>query len=71
MSTDPVSYRYTDYKRASEAEERSISSADILFDYVYNLAQIDRPNGGWAGLSQPIHATPFNLPKNLHEEADL
>jgi hypothetical protein len=47
------------------------SEADILFEYVYNLAQIDRPNGGWVGLSQPIYATPFSLPKNLQEEADL
>lgn len=47
------------------------SEADILFEYVYNLAQIDRPNGGWIGLSQPIYATPFSLPANLHEEANL
>jgi hypothetical protein len=47
------------------------SEADILFEYVYNLAKIDRPNGGWVGMSQPIYATPFSLPKNLHEEADL
>jgi uncharacterized protein DUF1538 len=29
MNTNPVSYRYTDYKRASEAEEQSISSSEL------------------------------------------
>ncbi len=46
------------------------SEAEMLFRYIYTTAQIDRPNGGWITLSQPIYATPFSLPNDMPEEAD-
>jgi len=44
------------------------SEAEMLFLYIYATAQIDRPNGGWITLSQPIYATPFSLPLDMPEE---
>jgi hypothetical protein len=46
------------------------TAADALFDYVYGMARIGRPNGGMVMLSQPIHATPFHLLEGLPDEAD-
>lgn len=46
------------------------SEAEMLFRYIYTTAQIDRPNGGWITLSQPIYATPFSLPNDMPEELD-
>ena len=46
------------------------SEADMLFRYIYTVAQIGRPNGGWITLSQPIYATPFSLPEDMPEEVD-
>ena len=46
------------------------SEAEMLFRYIYTTAQIDRPNGGWITLSEPIYATPFSLPNNMPEEVD-
>jgi len=46
------------------------SEAEMLFRYIYTRAQIDRPNGGWITLSQPIYATPFSLPNDMPEEVD-
>ena len=45
------------------------SEAEMLFRYIYSTAQIDRPNGGWITLSQPIYATPFSLPDDMPEES--
>jgi len=42
--------------------------AEMLFRYIYTTAHIDRPNGGWVTLSQPIYATPFSLPTDMPEE---
>ncbi len=44
------------------------SEAEMLFRYIYYTAQINRPNGGWITLSQPIYATPFSLPDDMPEE---
>ena len=46
------------------------SEAEMLFRYIYTTAQIDRPNGGWITLSEPIYATPFSLPNDMPEEVD-
>jgi len=46
------------------------SEAEMLFRYIYTTAQIDRPNGGWITLSEPIYATPFSLPNDMLEESD-
>lgn len=46
------------------------SEAEMLFRYIYSKAQIDRPNGGWITLSQPIYATPFSLPNDMPEEVE-
>ena len=48
----------------------SESEAEMLFRYIYTTAQIDRPNGGWITLSEPIYATPFSLPNDMPEEVD-
>ena len=46
------------------------SEAEMLFRYIYFTAQINRPNGGWITLSQPIYATQFSLPDDLPEEVN-
>ena len=46
------------------------SEAEMLFRYIYTTAQIDRPNGGWITLSEPIYATPFSLPNDIPDEVD-
>ena len=46
------------------------SEAEMLFRYIYTTAQIDRPNGGWITLSEPIYATPYSLPNDMPEEVD-
>ncbi len=46
------------------------SEAEMLFRYIYTTAQIDRPNGGWITLGQPIYATPFSLPNDMPEEVN-
>ena len=46
------------------------AEAEMLFRYIYATAQIDRPNGGWITLSQPIYATPFSLPDDMPDEVD-
>ena len=46
------------------------SEAEMLFRYIYYTAQINRPNGGWITLSQPIYATPFSLPDDMPEELE-
>ena len=46
------------------------SESEMLFRYIYTTAQIDRPNGGWITLSEPIYATPFSLPNDMPEEVE-
>jgi len=46
------------------------SEADMLFNYIYTVAQIGRLNGGWIALGQPIYGTPFSLPSDMPEEVD-
>jgi len=42
--------------------------ADELFEYVYTAARIGRPEGGMAALSDPICATPYQLPTGVPDE---
>jgi len=41
-----------------------------VFDYVYVFGRIGRANGGTVALSQPIHATPYRLPRDVPDEGD-
>ncbi len=42
--------------------------AEALFDYIFEKARIDRPEGGIIYLSKPIVSTPFSLPDGVPAE---
>jgi len=44
------------------------AEAEALFDYVFEKARIDRPEGGIIYLSKPIVSTPFSLPEGVPSE---
>ncbi len=46
------------------------NEASNLFDYIYQMAAINRPGGGMMFLEQLIGATPFLLPEGVPDEND-
>ncbi len=46
------------------------NEASDLFDYIYQMAAIDRPGGGMVLLEQLVGATPFVLPEGVPDEKD-
>jgi hypothetical protein len=46
------------------------NEASDLFDYIYQMAAINRPGGGVVLLEQLLGATPFLLPEGVPDEND-
>ena len=44
------------------------AEAEALFDYIFEKARINRPEGGIMYLSKPIVSTPFSLPASVPAE---
>jgi len=44
------------------------TEAEALFDYIFEKARIDRPEGGIMYLSKPIVSTPYSLPADIPVE---
>jgi hypothetical protein len=46
------------------------TEADAVFDYVYEVAEIDRPSRGMVLMDRLLGATPFVLPEGIPDEKD-
>ena len=46
----------------------SQEQANVLFDYIFEKARINRPDGGIIVMSQPIVSTPYSLPEGTPDE---
>jgi hypothetical protein len=46
------------------------TEADAVFDYIYAVAEIDRPGGGMVLMDRLLGATPFLLPEGAPDEED-
>jgi nitrogen regulatory protein PII len=46
------------------------TEADAIFDYIYEVAQINRPGGGMMFMGRLLGATPFLLPEGVPDEKD-
>jgi hypothetical protein len=46
------------------------TEADAVFDYIYAVAQIDRPGGGMVLMERLLGATPFLLPTGVPDEKE-
>jgi hypothetical protein len=46
------------------------TEADAVFDYIYEVAEIDRPGGGMVLMDRLLGATPFLLPEGVPDEKD-
>jgi len=46
------------------------TEADAVFDYIYEVAEIDRPGGGMVLMERLFGATPFLLPEGVRDEED-
>ena len=46
------------------------TKADAVFDYIYDVAELDRPGGGMVWMEQLRGATPFLLPESVPDEKD-
>ena len=46
------------------------TEADAVFDYVYEVAGIDRPSRGMVLMDRLLGATPFVLPEGIPDEKD-
>jgi hypothetical protein len=46
------------------------TEADAVFDYIYAVAEIDRPGGGMVLLERLLGAMPFLLPEGVPDEKD-
>jgi hypothetical protein len=46
------------------------TEADAVFDYIYAVAEIDRPGGGMVLMDRLLGATPFLLPEGVPDEED-
>jgi hypothetical protein len=46
------------------------TEADAVFDYIYAVAEIDRPGGGMVLMDRLLGATPFLLPEGVPNEED-
>ena len=46
------------------------TEADAVFDYIYDVAELDRPGGGMVWMEQLRGATPFLLPESVPDEKD-
>lgn len=46
------------------------SAADVLFDRIYEMAEIHRPGGGVIFMQRSLGATPYVLPGGIPDEAD-
>jgi hypothetical protein len=46
------------------------TEADAVFDYIYEVAEIDRPGGGMVLMDRLLGATPFLLPEGVPDEED-
>ena len=46
------------------------TEADVVFDYIYEVAQINRPGGGMVLMERLLGATPFLLPEGIPDEKD-
>jgi hypothetical protein len=44
--------------------------ANDVFDFIYRMAQIDRPGGGMVLMERLLGATPFRLPAGVANEED-
>jgi hypothetical protein len=44
------------------------TEADAVFDYIYAVAEIDRPGGGMVLMERLLGATPFLLPEGVPDE---
>jgi hypothetical protein len=44
--------------------------ADAVFDYIYEVAKIDRPGGGMVLMGRLLGAMPFLLPEGVLDEED-
>ena len=46
------------------------TEADTIFNYIYEVAEIDRPGGGMVLMDRLLGATPFLLPEGVPDEED-
>jgi hypothetical protein len=46
------------------------TTADAVFDYIYEVAEIGRPGGGMVLMGRLLGATPFLLPEGVPDEED-
>ena len=46
------------------------TEADAVFDYIYEVADIDQPGGGMVLMERLFGATPFLLPEGVPDEKD-
>jgi hypothetical protein len=46
------------------------TEADAVFDYIYDVAEMDRPGGGMVWMDRLRGATPFLLPEGVPDEKD-
>lgn len=65
--------RYRGIGETSEKEVLTVAvaagQADEIFEYIYELADINRPHGGLMYMHALLNATPYSLP-DLPEEQD-
>ena len=46
------------------------TEADAIFDYIYEVAEIDRPGGGMMLMGRLLGAMPFLLPEGVPDEQE-
>ena len=65
--------RYRGIGETSEKEVLTVAvpteQADDVFEYIYELAEINRPHGGLMYMHGLLAATPYTLPELPEEEA--
>jgi len=65
--------RYRGIGETSEKEVLTVAvpseQADDMFEYIYELAEINRPHGGLMYMHGLLAATPYTLPELPEEEA--
>ena len=64
------------YRGVGEQSEKEVltvvveeSQADEIFEYIYNLADINRPHGGLIYMQKLMQSTDFILPETVAEES--
>lgn len=63
------------YRGVGEQSEKEVftvvvdeSQADEIFEYIYNVAEINRPHGGLIYMQKLMQSTDFVLPETVEDE---